>query len=69
MEVQGKLDASGEAISGTGKDLPLDVNSPFVKKPFRRELEFWLKRLNGKKAKKLRASARPANSSDLAQPR
>lgn len=65
-ESQGLIDPSGEGVPGSAKDVPLDIKSPFVKKPFRKELDFWLKRLNGKKPKKTRASSKQAAGSDLA---
>lgn len=61
-EGHGLIDKDGNGVAGSYKEVPLDVNSPFVKKPFRRELEFWLKRLAGKKGKRAKASG-----SDVAQ--
>lgn len=40
---QGKYDADGKVIRGSGVKTDLDINSPEVKKTFEAEMKFWLK--------------------------
>ncbi|MBI2790042.1 MAG: hypothetical protein HYX59_15330 [Elusimicrobia bacterium] len=39
----GKYDASGKVVRGSGVKTDLDINSPEVKKTFDAEMKFWLK--------------------------
>lgn len=40
---QGKYDASGKIVRGSGVKFDLDINSPEVKETFEAEMKFWLK--------------------------